>query len=57
MVKELQDTSLASGEDGGRQWIYQTCVEFGYYQVLIFISPPLFPLSSLYFPVLTSDEI
>jgi len=32
MVKELQDTSLASGEDGGRQWIYQTCVEFGYYQ-------------------------
>lgn len=33
MIAELQNTSLASpAADGGRQWTYQTCAEFGYFQ-------------------------
>jgi len=32
-VKELQDISWeSSAAQGGRQWIYQTCTEFGWYQ-------------------------
>lgn len=31
MVKELQSTKYDTTEDG-RQWIYQTCTEFGFYQ-------------------------
>ncbi len=33
MVAEMRNTSMAStAAEGGRQWVYQTCVEFGYYQ-------------------------
>ena len=33
MIKELQATSWeSSASEGGRQWTYQTCTEFGYYQ-------------------------
>ncbi|KAI3354518.1 hypothetical protein L3Q82_019032, partial [Scortum barcoo] len=31
-VKELMDTSLHSSRRTERQWIYQTCTEFGFYQ-------------------------
>ncbi|XP_028275788.1 thymus-specific serine protease [Parambassis ranga] len=31
-VKDLMDTSLHSGRRTERQWIYQTCTEFGFYQ-------------------------
>ncbi|EGD75014.1 hypothetical protein PTSG_07238 [Salpingoeca rosetta] len=33
MIAEMKNTSLSSDVAGGmRQWIYQTCVEFGFYQ-------------------------
>ena len=33
MVKELKVESFSASEGaGGRQWIYQTCTEFGWYQ-------------------------
>eukprot|EP00064_Thunnus_orientalis_P009748 superscaffoldBa00001259_g9774 len=31
-VKHLMDTSLQSGRKTERQWMYQTCTEFGFYQ-------------------------
>ncbi|XP_044057225.1 thymus-specific serine protease isoform X2 [Siniperca chuatsi] len=31
-VKDLMDTSLHSGRRAERQWTYQTCTEFGFYQ-------------------------
>lgn len=31
MIEELQNTTISFGV-GGRQWFYQTCVEFGYFQ-------------------------
>ncbi|XP_078100448.1 thymus-specific serine protease [Sander vitreus] len=31
-VKDLMDTSLPSGRRAARQWTYQTCTEFGFYQ-------------------------
>ncbi|XP_036932963.1 thymus-specific serine protease [Acanthopagrus latus] len=31
-VKDLMDTSLLSGRRVERQWTYQTCTEFGFYQ-------------------------
>uniref|UniRef100_A0A665VQA6 Serine protease 16 n=1 Tax=Echeneis naucrates TaxID=173247 RepID=A0A665VQA6_ECHNA len=31
-VKDLMDTSLRSGRRAARQWTYQTCTEFGFYQ-------------------------
>eukprot|EP00026_Physarum_polycephalum_P008261 Phypoly_transcript_08342.p1 GENE.Phypoly_transcript_08342~~Phypoly_transcript_08342.p1 ORF type:complete len:486 (+),score=73.44 Phypoly_transcript_08342:64-1521(+) len=31
MVKELMNTTLSAAV-GGRQWIYQSCIEFGYFQ-------------------------
>ncbi|XP_040902925.1 thymus-specific serine protease [Toxotes jaculatrix] len=31
-VKDLMDTSLHSGRRSERQWTYQTCTEFGFYQ-------------------------
>ncbi|KAF6021118.1 hypothetical protein EB796_020571 [Bugula neritina] len=48
MIKELQDTTWAgSAAVGGRQWTYQTCTEFGYYQTSSYASQPFgdgFPL-------------
>lgn len=35
MIEELKNESIFTGV-GGRQWFYQTCVEFGYYQVTCF---------------------
>jgi len=33
MISQLQDVSWNSSvAEGGRQWMYQTCTEFGYYQ-------------------------
>lgn len=32
MIAGLANTTLAAGLSGGRQWTYQTCTEFGYYQ-------------------------
>ncbi|XP_071327989.1 thymus-specific serine protease [Trachinotus anak] len=31
-VKDLMDTSLHAGRRAARQWTYQTCTEFGFYQ-------------------------
>ncbi|KAK2912800.1 thymus-specific serine protease [Channa argus] len=31
-LKDLMDTSLHSGRKTARQWTYQTCTEFGFYQ-------------------------
>ncbi|XP_035809242.2 thymus-specific serine protease isoform X2 [Amphiprion ocellaris] len=31
-VKDLMDTSIHSGRRAERQWIYQTCTEFGFYE-------------------------
>jgi len=31
MIQELKNTTLSSSV-GGRQWFYQTCIEFGYFQ-------------------------
>lgn len=33
MINQLRNTSWnASASEGGRQWTYQTCVEFGFFQ-------------------------
>lgn len=33
MISQLQNTSWeGSASEGGRQWTYQTCVEFGFFQ-------------------------
>jgi hypothetical protein len=33
MINQLQNTSWdGSASEGGRQWTYQTCVEFGFFQ-------------------------
>ncbi|CAF4449019.1 unnamed protein product, partial [Adineta steineri] len=33
MINQLRQTSWnASASEGGRQWTYQTCVEFGFFQ-------------------------
>ena len=33
MINQLKNTSWnASASEGGRQWTYQTCVEFGFFQ-------------------------
>lgn len=33
MINQLRNTSWASSaSEGGRQWTYQTCVEFGFFQ-------------------------
>ena len=33
MVSDMQNTSLDSDvAGGGRQWVWQTCTEFGYFQ-------------------------
>jgi len=32
MINGLTNTTLAAGMSGSRQWTYQTCTEFGYYQ-------------------------
>lgn len=33
MINQLRNTSWdAPGSEGGRQWTYQTCVEFGFFQ-------------------------
>ncbi|XP_066273343.1 putative serine protease F56F10.1 [Branchiostoma lanceolatum] len=49
MVKELRETSWESAaSEGGRQWIYQTCTEFGFYQTSDSPNQPFgdgFPLS------------
>uniref|UniRef100_UPI003AAF73E4 thymus-specific serine protease n=1 Tax=Centroberyx gerrardi TaxID=166262 RepID=UPI003AAF73E4 len=31
-VRDLMNTTLQTARNAGRQWIYQTCTEFGYYQ-------------------------
>lgn len=31
-IAQLRDTSAASAGVGIRQWVYQTCTEFGYFQ-------------------------
>jgi hypothetical protein len=48
MISMMQNTSWGSEADGMRQWIYQTCIEFGYYQTTDSKTQPfgtLFPLS------------
>lgn len=49
MVAEMRNISLASpAAEGGRQWTYQTCVEFGYFQTSEAKDQPfgdLFPLA------------
>eukprot|EP00042_Codosiga_hollandica_P044248 m.432026 g.432026 ORF g.432026 m.432026 type:complete len:496 (-) comp56745_c1_seq1:122-1609(-) len=32
MIDMMTNTTWGSEADGSRQWVYQTCVEFGYYQ-------------------------
>lgn len=48
MITTLQNTSWSSSaSEGGRQWIYQTCTEFGFYQTSDSHAQPfgkLFPL-------------
>eukprot|EP00794_Sanderia_malayensis_P011360 gene11360-12544_t len=48
-TKTMKQTSWqSSASEGGRQWMYQTCTEFGYYQSSDSVSQPfgsLFPLS------------
>lgn len=49
MIAEMQNTTLGeSTEAGARQWVYQTCTEFGYYQSSDSKNQPfgtMFPLS------------
>lgn len=49
MIKSLQQTSWASSaSEGGRQWMYQTCNEFGFYQTTDSARQPfgtMFPLT------------
>jgi len=49
MVNSLRQTSWqSSASEGGRQWMYQTCNEFGFYQTTDSVAQPfgtLFPLS------------
>lgn len=48
MIADLQNASLSGPQgEGGRQWTYQTCAEFGYYQSSDSLNQPfggLFPL-------------
>jgi pimeloyl-ACP methyl ester carboxylesterase len=49
MITDLSQTSWdSSASEGGRQWMYQTCVEFGYYQTSDYDKQPFghhFPLN------------
>lgn len=49
MVAEMRNISLAGpAAEGGRQWVYQTCVEFGFYQTSEAVDQPfgdMFPLA------------
>ncbi|XP_028402070.1 putative serine protease K12H4.7 [Dendronephthya gigantea] len=48
MIKDMKETSWSSSaSEGGRQWTYQTCTEFGFYQTSDSTKQPfgnLFPL-------------
>nr|XP_006823961.1 PREDICTED: putative serine protease K12H4.7-like [Saccoglossus kowalevskii] len=49
MIQEMRQNSWnSSAAEGGKQWVYQTCTEFGYYQTSDAINQPFghnFPLS------------
>lgn len=49
MISDLKKTDWSSdSSEGGRQWTYQTCTEFGYYQTSDFKTQPfghMFPLN------------
>ncbi len=48
MITGMQNTTLTAALSGGRQWTYQTCTEFGYYQSSDSSNQPFgsgFPLS------------
>ncbi|XP_052816348.1 putative serine protease K12H4.7 [Mya arenaria] len=49
MISDMRQTDWKSGAgEGGRQWMYQTCAEFGWYQSSDFSKQPfsfLFPLN------------
>ncbi len=49
MIKDLRETSWnSSASEGGRQWVYQTCTEFGFFQTSDGTDQPFghhFPLS------------
>lgn len=49
MIRELRNITWTSEQaEGGRQWVYQTCTEFGFFQTST-AQPTLFPNNS--FPV------
>ncbi|XP_029634017.1 putative serine protease K12H4.7 [Octopus sinensis] len=54
MIKDLRETSWnSSAAEGGRQWIYQTCTEFGYFQTSDFPKQPF----GHYYPLSISGQI
>eukprot|EP00112_Aurelia_sp_Birch-Aquarium-sp1_P012459 Seg2620.1 transcript_id=Seg2620.1/GoldUCD/mRNA.D3Y31 product="putative serine protease K12H4.7" protein_id=Seg2620.1/GoldUCD/D3Y31 len=51
-ISSMQQTAWgSSASEGGRQWMYQTCTEFGYYQTTDSQSQPFGKLSPLSFSV------
>ena len=50
MIKELQAVDWSSSaSEGGRQWTYQTCTEFGYYQSSDLVDQPFGHMFNLKF--------
>ncbi|KAJ8256270.1 hypothetical protein COCON_G00184220 [Conger conger] len=65
-LRDMRNTSWSSPASGGRQWVYQTCTEFGFYQSTDSPNQPFggFPLpyhvqqcADIYDPSLTLDSI
>ncbi|KAM6933246.1 thymus-specific serine protease [Xenentodon cancila] len=46
-VKDLMNTSLHTGRRSERQWTYQTCTEFGFYQTCEDVACPFSGMSTL----------
>ncbi|KAG9348302.1 hypothetical protein JZ751_002037 [Albula glossodonta] len=65
-LRDMRNTSWSSPASGGRQWVYQTCTEFGFYQSTDSPNQPFsgFPLpyhvkqcGDIYDPSLTGSTI
>ncbi|XP_070538578.1 putative serine protease K12H4.7 [Ptychodera flava] len=58
MIQEMRETAWnSSAAEGGRQWVYQTCTEFGYYQTSDSKSQPFGPHFPLRFSIQQCEEI
>jgi len=47
MIEGMSKLGVEENNDGGRSWWYQTCTEFGYYQVSYPGTSPFFPQTTI----------